>query len=106
MPAEDQSIPSIHATEYLGPDGATVQAGGRTGDALADALDGGTRVRISFVGVRAPHTSYFNELLRRVVDRHDVSALTERVIFDVPHGAVKFVFDRSFAAVTAQRSSG
>lgn len=70
-------------------------------DNMIQALTDGCVVKVSFAGKRGLPSSYFNIILRHVVERFGYSVLQDRVAFEFDSKAQRLVFDRSMQRIRA-----
>ncbi len=85
----------IKAIDFLGEDHSFVATGGRIGEVAIGELSSGKKVVISLKDFRGVPSSFFNILLKVIVDRFGPDVIGESVTFDFDSAAQKEVFRRS-----------
>jgi hypothetical protein len=89
----------IEAKSHLHPEGFIVESASLLADAVLAGLRAEPHVKISFAGMHGTSSSYFNTLLRRLIEASGVEVLVH-VEFSFVSQAQQQIYERSRAAVT------
>lgn len=93
---------TIQAVNHLTPDGSVVDSARALATEIAGQVKAGASVTVDFRGIRGATTSYFNMLLRDLLQSLGHTTLEQRVAFSFASALQSELFDRSRKAVTEQ----
>ena len=90
---------NIEATMYFDPSEPVVTSAEKLVIAVNDMLRTAEEVSVSFHGLRGVSSSYFNVLLKTIVEIHGIETLDNRVKFAFETQAQEMIFERSLKSV-------
>jgi hypothetical protein len=91
----------IRAIDYIDPDGLIVRSGELLARQVLETLRHDESVRVQLRGLSGISSSYFNILLKRVIEDMGCDVL-HRVQFDFASPLQKQIFDRSWEVIVLQ----
>jgi hypothetical protein len=94
MPTET----ALFAKDFLDPQGVVLRSADNVADAVIASLGENDRVSIAMNGMPAVSSSFFNVILRRVLDALGPAAL-DRLHMATPSAVLRQIFDRSLLAM-------
>lgn len=90
---------TLRALDYYNGSQPTVDSAVELARAAGQLLKAGESVVISFAGLRAVSSSYFNALLVWLRESYNLEFIRERVRFETESNSQRMIFDRSYQAV-------
>lgn len=90
---------TIEALSLIQPDRSIVENAEILANHVLQSLASTHKVCVSMAGVRGVSSSYFNLLLRRLVNAFDVDVVQDRVMFRFDSPVQEQVFRRSLEAI-------
>ena len=90
----------LKAVDYLDAAGSIVNSGAMLADRALAALGAGQPVEITLAGMRGVSSSYFNILLKQLLDGVGLATFNQRVKFGFDSGVQEQMFRRSFESLT------
>jgi hypothetical protein len=100
MTDRNENRTTIYAKELIQPDRPIVDNAEILAAEAIGKLQTGKSIRVSLIGVRSISSSYFNVILRRILDALGKEEFHQRVTFEFDSTVQQMAYDRSLAALS------
>jgi hypothetical protein len=98
----DGTMMIAEAKDYLDSNGLIVESASLLAEAVISRLQKEQEVEISLAGIHGTSSSYFNTILRTLVEVEGLENVSRRVKFRFDSKAQEHVFGRSWASIQAK----